>query len=97
MESLRWLNEWYKSNCNGDWEHCCQIKVESLDNPGWWVHIDLADTELENCPFEEIVLQNSESDWMFCRVENASFDGSGDPDKLEKILEIFMQWAIQYQ
>ena len=70
MDVINWLNEWYKSNCNGDWEHCYQIRIETLDNPGWWVKIDLNDTELENQFFEKIAINNSEDDWLFCRVEN---------------------------
>lgn len=93
MDVINWLNEWYKSNCNGDWEHCYQIRIETLDNPGWWVKIDLNDTELENQFFEKIAINNSENDWLFCRVENNIFSSSGDPNKLIKILEIFRQWA----
>ena len=29
------LQKWYKSQCNGDWEHSFGIKIETLDNPGW--------------------------------------------------------------
>lgn len=97
MDFLKWLNEWYKSNCNGDWEHCNQIKIETLDNPGWWVKIDLSDTELENQSFEKNIIQNGDDDWMFCRVENNIFSASGDPNKLIKILEIFKLWAEKYQ
>ena len=97
MDILNWLNEWYKSNCNGDWEHCYQIKIETLDNPGWSVTIELFDTELENQPFGEIDVMNGENDWMFCKIENNIFQGAGDPGKLIKILEVYKIWAENYQ
>ena len=97
MDAVNWLNEWYKSNCNGDWEHCYQIKIETLDNPGWGITIDLADTELEDQPFRKIKVMNQENDWILCRVENNVFLGDGDPDKLFRILEVFRQWAEKFQ
>lgn len=97
MDVINWLNEWYKSNCNGDWEHCYQIKIETLDNPGWGITIDLAETELEDQPFRKIKVMNQENDWIICRVENNVFLGDGDPNKLIKILEIFRQWAEKFQ
>ncbi|MBL0319091.1 MAG: hypothetical protein IPP74_07360 [Alphaproteobacteria bacterium] len=43
-QSLNWLMSWYASHCNGDWEHENQIKISTLDNPGWRLQIDLVDT-----------------------------------------------------
>ena len=93
MDLLNWLNEWYKSNCNGDWEHCYGIKIETLDNPGWSLSIDLLGTELEDKSFNKITITNSEDDWMFCKVEDNVFQADSDPNKLFKILEIFKLWV----
>lgn len=27
MDSLKWLQEWYIQNCDGDWEHCYGIEI----------------------------------------------------------------------
>lgn len=32
---FEWLQKWYKSQCDGDWEHEYGIKIETVDNPGW--------------------------------------------------------------
>lgn len=48
---LQWIQEWYKSNCDGYWEHMYGVKIDTLDNPGWIVHIDLIDTPLEQKEF----------------------------------------------
>ena len=40
------LQQWYEAQCNGDWEHHYGISIESQDNPGWRVEIDLKDTPL---------------------------------------------------
>ena len=44
---VEWLEKWYKKQCDGDWEHMFGVQIYTLDNPGWRVKIDIADTELE--------------------------------------------------
>lgn len=95
MDVFEKLNEWYQSNCDGDWEHCFGVNIETLDNPGWIVKIDLYYTELKDKPFEEIEINNGDDDWLFCKVENGKFQGAGDPNKLKKIIEIFVEWQEQ--
>jgi hypothetical protein len=47
MNALQWLQVWYKSQCNGDWEHQHGIKINTLDNPRWDLKIDIYNTDLE--------------------------------------------------
>ena len=93
MDILYWLQNWYHSNCDGEWEHLYGIKIENLDNPGWSVDINLEWTELSYKPFKRGQYDNGEDDWLICFVENNIFKGSGDSYKLIKILEIFKMWA----
>jgi len=92
MDILNWLMQWYESNCDGYWEHLFGVKIDTLDNPGWSVDIDLVDTPLENKPFN-FEKNNTETDWIICRIENNIFKGDGDPSKLGEILKIFKDWA----
>ncbi|MDA8105131.1 MAG: immunity 53 family protein [Nitrospiraceae bacterium] len=87
------LQRWYASNCDGEWEEECGIKIETLDNPGWSVIIDLNETNLEGRIFDEINNHEYEDSWLDCRVEDKTFKGFGDPSKLEAILQIFIDWA----
>ena len=32
MSLIRWLEEWYKSQCDGDWEHLFGVEIGTLDN-----------------------------------------------------------------
>ena len=93
MSTVKWLEEWFCAHCTNDWEHCFGVKIETLDNPGWAVSIDIADTELENKSFEKLELDNGDSDWMVCRIEEKCFKGFGDPFKLDSILLVFKEWA----
>lgn len=111
MSNTSRLQEWYKKQCNGEWEHHSGVSIVSCDNPGWWVQINLIGTELENKPFEPVSKNVSLDqidriskglepdmcdrgpDWLLCQVKNRAFDGAGDPDKLDAILAIFLDWA----
>lgn len=90
LNNLIRLQNWYKSNCNGDWEHSWGIKIDTLDNPGWTVDIDLSDTCLENAVIDTSV-DNGEDNWYFAKTEDKHFLADGDFNKLDKILEIFFE------
>jgi hypothetical protein len=48
---LMWLCEWFANQCDGDWEHEFGISLETLDNPGWSLRIDLPRTALSERVF----------------------------------------------
>ncbi len=93
------LNNWYQAQCNGDWEHSYGVKIDTLDNPGWLVKIDLIDTALDSKGFSEIAqgIEGSShleaADWLHCYVSDRQFVGAGDPSKLENIIKVFVDWA----
>ena len=87
------LQNWYNGNCDGYWEHMFMVKIDTLDNPGWRVSIDLLDTPLEEKIFEERKHYIDENNWIYCMVKDGIFQGRGDSYKLKEILEIFKEWA----
>ncbi len=93
MSILSELQEWYKSNCDGDWEHQYGIHIETLDNPGWSVTIDLEYTNLEGKQFGRIKNHHSEQSWIECWVEDEKYRSFGDPSRLEEIFGVFVTWA----
>ncbi|MDR0916171.1 MAG: immunity 53 family protein [Oscillospiraceae bacterium] len=95
MSILNWLEEWYQSTCDSEREHLYGVKIDTLDNPGWVVRIDLADTLLQGKIFDNINIDNGDNDWIVCRVVNDIYEGFGDPYKLEKMLSVFKEWVEQ--
>ena len=93
MNIIEWLQNYYEGCCDEDWEHTYGIKIGTLDNPGWTVDIDLADTAIEDCLFEKIRIERDDNNWMICRVENRVFKGDGGVKNLEEILTIFRDWV----
>jgi hypothetical protein len=92
QDSLVALELWYANQCNGDWEHDFGVKIDTLDNPGWTVDIDLAGTTLSGRAFIRIEEEREEHDWVFCWVEADVFKGRGGPRNLTEILTLFDSW-----
>lgn len=90
---MSWLQEWYLSNCDGDWEHRNQIKITNLDNPGWLVEISVEDWG--KLPTEAAASEVSEDNWVYCKVEESLFIGAGGVRNLEDIIRIFQKWATE--
>jgi len=98
MTTIPRLQQWYLNQCNDHWEHSYGIHIDNLDNPGWIVKIDLADTPLAK-PFADVEhgvdgdRHPSDHDWLSCSIKNGQFVGAGGPLKLDEILQVFLTWA----
>jgi uncharacterized protein CbrC (UPF0167 family) len=90
---LQRLQNWYSSQCNGDWEHTFGVKVETIDNPGWHLKIDVAETPLEGAIFDPVYIERSAADWVHCKVEAAAFIGHGGVSNLTELLSLFLDWV----
>jgi hypothetical protein len=93
IDLLAWLQSWYDSQCDEDWEHQYGVKIDTLDNPGWRVAIDLEGTELDGVPFEKVTVERSEADWWHCWVTENKFEGAGGVFNLVSILKVFRSFA----
>lgn len=97
--NFSWLSEWYQSQCNGDWEHRYGISIDTLDNPGWYIRIDLVDTGLEEVPFDTVESGEVGGDgttfahWYTCQISNGQFLASCGSLDLETAIKIFREWS----
>ena len=95
MNELQRLQDWYRSQCNGDWEHSFGVKIDTLDNPGWMIKIDLNETELQRKHYEPLSRGDSDADadWIVCKVESGQFVGYGGANNLDEVIRTFLTWA----
>ncbi|WP_251007502.1 immunity 53 family protein [Sphingobium sp. BHU LFT2] len=101
-DNLNWLSQWYLAQCDGDWEHSYGVKIDTLDNPGWTIKINLTDTPMQDIAFERVQhgkigddfeeWQRSGS-WWVARVEGHSFDVSCGPLDLSSAIGVFRRWV----
>ena len=91
MTCLCRIQLWYLARCNGRWEHEFGVSIDTLDNPDWCVTIDLNDTPWEFVEWNPFEFENGPLDWVNCRKEGPKFRGHGAPQKLEFVLEWFLE------
>ena len=92
--TLRRLADWYRSQCDGGWEHGQGVRIDTLDNPGWSVTVNLAGTVLENRPFKTKESRyEDETDWLRCWKEGTEFRAACGVGRLEDALVVFLDWA----
>jgi Immunity protein 53 len=94
---LEWLQEWYSSQCDGDWEHLYGVEIGTIDNPGWRVRIDLAETDLSGIQLPRENIDRSDHDWFTFVVEADVFDGACGSRNLSELLAAFRDIAEKPQ
>ncbi len=99
--SVSWLQQWYFEQCNDQWEHQYGITIETLDNPGWLVKVDLHGTAMQDVEMPEVGQLTDgnhsgiggEQGWLHCKVEEDCFIGAGGPSSLFAICDSFREWV----
>jgi Immunity protein 53 len=87
------LAAWYAGQCDGNWEHAYGVAIDTLDNPGWSVRVDLRETNLDGAPFARVETNRGEHDSLVCWVENAQFNATCGPRNLGEALRVFVDWV----
>ena len=90
---IQWLQDWTKSQIDGDWEHELGISISMLDNPGWILSADISnygDFLKETKPLG----RDNDVDWIDFEIRVIAktyvyIEIFGDISKLNKILYSF--------
>jgi len=90
--SISSLERWYLSQCNGEWEHGFGVHIDTLDNPGWTVRINLRDTKKQDAVLKRVRVDRSENDWIQYWVEKRDFHIACGPTNLSEAIDIFVRW-----
>jgi hypothetical protein len=91
--SLKWIQNWYLSQCNGDWEHQHGVKISTLDNPGWDLKVDITNTNFEGLKLDYKLVEITDSDWYGYKADGYTFEAFGDPTKLETLIAKFREFV----
>lgn len=93
QDALSRLEAWYAAQCDGTWEHQHGVRIETIDNPGWRVEINLTGTPLQGQVLDDTAVDRSETDWLRYRVRDGQFEGFGGARNLNELLHTFLVWA----
>jgi argininosuccinate synthase len=86
---IEWLMAWYRSQCDRDWEHQHGIRIGTLDNPGWSLDVNLAETAQAGKVLPQKMVERSEDDWVFVEVKDDAFRARGGPGNLAEMIQLF--------
>lgn len=94
-DTLQRIQHWYAHHCDGEWEHRNGLRIETIDNPGWHIEIDLTGTSLRQTSFDELTQQRTVTDWLQCRVRDQKFEAFCGPENLDEALQLFLSWVAR--
>ena len=92
-DALAALQAWYADRCDGEWEHAYGVKLETLDNPGWRLVVDLVDTDVAGRPFDRVERFRDDADWVVAYRDEARWNGACGALQLGEMLGLFVAWA----
>lgn len=91
---FEWLQEWYAGRCDGDWEHAFGISIDTLDNPGWSLSIDLSGSALAGRGIvDRVAVDRTPTDWYSWEVREDKFLAAGGPKNLSELVRLFRHWV----
>lgn len=93
------LVAWYTEHCDGEWQHRYGIRLETLDNPGWLLTVDLVHTNLEGTTMDD-VMEGCSPDghprsprWIHCSVKENQFRGACDLLQVSRLFAVFQRFC----
>jgi hypothetical protein len=92
-EPFAFFETWYAAQCDGDWDHEYGVTLETLDNPGWSLNIDLIGTALEGRLLARNETERTETDWLHVWSDGERFRAAGGARNLRAMLSAFRDFA----
>lgn len=89
------LMAWYGSCCNGEWEHSFGVRIETLDNPGWALDVDLTETPFEDRLLPRSLEERSEDDWIAVEASGGRFRARGGVQNLVDLMLAFRHFITE--
>ncbi|MEV0762160.1 Imm53 family immunity protein [Nocardia sp. NPDC050435] len=69
------------------------MSIDTLDNPGWRVEIDLAETDLADQQHPRRQIDRTEDDWVHAWTTGQKFHLACGPGNLTEALTLFRTWT----
>jgi hypothetical protein len=92
MGDMDFLLSWFIEHCDGSWEHEKGVIIESLDNPGWRLQVQIRGTELDGFQSERQIIATGSS-WLHWWSTGELFHAACGPSDLPLALRAFEDFA----
>ncbi|WP_370947156.1 Imm53 family immunity protein [Amycolatopsis sp. cg5] len=83
MSAFRFVQDWYAAHCDGEWEHEFGMTINTLDNPGWIIEIDIAHTGADGRRLTKALTEPGPGQWIWSWCDGRKFGAACDPASLE--------------
>lgn len=92
-EAVAWLSAFYSGHCDDAWEHQYGVTIQTIDNPGWTIEVDLTGTEFAASEFVSIDngTDVESADWYVVFGRDGKLRGAGSPDRLGTLLVLLVE------
>lgn len=87
------LQDWYLTRTDGELAPTYDIRIDTLDEPGWRVEVALDGTGLAGRPLDELAIQRTDSDWIHAWTDEHTLHIDCGPLNLTEAIKTFTAWA----
>ncbi|WP_407560094.1 Imm53 family immunity protein [Streptomyces sp. 184] len=91
-ELLCALGTWYAEQCDGDREHEFGVKIETLDNPGWLIQVDLPGTSKEGVTLAPELAEETDGSWLHSSADGSILRIACGPKDLERAVRAALKF-----
>jgi hypothetical protein len=91
-DGLGALQAWFAAHCDGNWEQEYGVTIQTVEEPGWELRVDLVGTRLEGTALPRQAVARAE-DWCEMWCDGFTFYAVGGPHDLDELLASFVSFA----
>lgn len=88
ISPFEWLQSFFQSNCDGEWEHEYGCTIETTSDPGWKLTFELRGTTYDSLNLEELEDRQGPMSWMKCKIEDSVFIAYSSPKRLAECITL---------
>jgi hypothetical protein len=93
-EAIEFLEGWYATQHDGEWELEHGVTICNVSNPGWALSVDLVGTDLEGRVLEDWTPVDLPDDWLYCHSDGRRFEALSSSPGLVRIIDGFRRFAV---
>jgi Immunity protein 53 len=87
------LQAWFAAHCDGNWEQEYGVTIETVEEPGWELRVDLVGTSLEGTVLARKGVARADEDWCEVWCDGYTFHAVGGPHNLDELVGSFVSFA----
>ena len=95
-DGLGALQAWFATHCDGNWEQEYGVTIETVEEPGWELRVDVVGTSLEAVVLPRESVGRSDDDWCEAWCDGYTFHAVGGLHNLDVLLGSFVSFAARH-